>query len=375
MEKSAKKSCSKLDICPEDIETLVAHPDCEVRAIQAMKICRKVRTLKLSPREERVVEKIFTLMSQDAAAMVRRALAVTLKNSPNLPHKIAKKLIHDIDSIAVPILEHSPVLTDEDLREILRSKAAAKMLAITKRPRLTGDLVKAVLRYGDSHIVASVAANDGAEIGPKLGAHMLELYQNDDLIKESFIARRELPPLVLEKLMSLVSSNAAKRLVEKHKLPVGEAVDLANRARERAQATLVGQKWMKDQLPDLVRRLHREGRLTNGLIVRAAACGQMHFTALALAARAEIGYRKAVLMLHDSGPLGLTTLGQQAGLGQGDFVLLRAAVEIFHDLERSGQIRRRSEFKKLMLERVSSLPLPFSDADQDYFLEKLDAVA
>ena len=365
----------KLALSPDEVKRLVSHPDRDVRAILAQKVCRQIRQATLSERERAVVGEILKLIAKDAAAMVRRALAVTLKNSPNLPHEIAQKLIRDVDSIAVPILSFSPVLDDDDLLEILKSKAAAKMLAITKRTHITGDLVKAIIKFGDSRTVASVAANDGADIGAELGAKMLDMYHDNDLIKESFIARRDLPATIVEKLISLVSAEAAYRLHENHEVPIELALDLAGRTRERAQIDFISQSWVSRDLKTLTERLAREDRLTTTLIVRAACCGQMKFTEHALAQKSGVSHNKAALMIHDSGPFGLKALCTRAGLSDFDQKILRASIVIFRDLELKGGYQTKEKFQTLMLERVLSLPVNMSDEDADYLLEKLDAVS
>ncbi len=372
MEAKTTYPAGKLDIRTEDVRKLVAHPDREVRAVLAQKICRQVRTLELSDREREVVREIFWFIARDSAAMVRRALAVTLRSSPNLPHDIARALIKDVDSIAVPVLEHSPVLTDEDLLEVLRSKAAAKMMAISKRNRITGELVRAILRYGDSRTVASLAANDGAEIGARLGAQMLDMYKDDDLIKESFIARKDLPPLLVEKLLTMISGEAARKLIETHELPVDLAVRLAGDARERAGVNLIAQSWVQRDLALLVERLETEDRLTHALIVRAAACGQLRFVEQALAIKAGIRAQKAALMLHDSGPFALKALCTQAGLGNMHTAMIRAAVVIYRDLEASAYVRDRKAFQSQMLERMLSLPLDMSQEETDWMYDMLD---
>ena len=365
---------SKLAISSDEVKRMVSHPDRDVRAVLAQKICRQVKAVALSGAERKIVDEILGYIARDAAAMVRRALAVTLKNSPNLPRDIARKLIRDVDSIAVPVLSASPVLTDEDLLEILQSKAAAKMLAITKRPEITGDLVKAIVRYGDSRVVASVAANDGAEISAEMGARMLEQFHDNDLIKESFIARRELPPTIVEKLITMVSAEATIRLSERHEVPIQTAMEILGRARERASVDFIAQSWVSADLASLVENLRREDRLTSALIVRAGACGQMRFVELALAAKAGIGTKKAALMVHDSGPFGMKALCGRAGLSARDYIILRAALVIFADMENMSLPLHAENFKRQMLERVLSLPIDFSDEDQDYLLEKLDAL-
>lgn len=363
-----------LKISSEDVKHLVSHPDRDVRAILAQKVCREVKSLDLSAREREVVKEILWLIARDAAAMVRRALAVTLKNSRNLPHDIAQKLIRDVDSIAVPILTFSPVLDDADLLAILKSKAAAKMMAVSKRAHIGGDVVKAIVRYGDSRVVASVAANDGAEIGVELGVKMLEIYHDNDLIKDSFIARRDLPPLMVEKLITLVSSEAARRLYENHEVPLDIAVGLAGQTRERASVDFISQSWVSSDLKSLIARLDAEDRLTNSLIIRAACCGQMRFCEQALAQKSGVSLYKSALMIHDGGPFGLKALCHQAGLDGRDFAILRASLAIYRDLESTGGKISRRQYQSTMLERILSLPITFSDADTDYLFDKLDTV-
>ena len=148
----------------EDVRLAVRHPDETVRALATQRICREVRDNALSDKERKFSHNLLKYIAKDSAELVRRALAVTLKNSPKLPREIAVKLAKDIDTIAVPVLTHSPVFSDQDLIEILKSKAAAKILAVAKRISVSDHVARAIVRFGDSHAVAEVAANDGALI-------------------------------------------------------------------------------------------------------------------------------------------------------------------------------------------------------------------
>ncbi|HFE37850.1 MAG TPA: DUF2336 domain-containing protein, partial [Gammaproteobacteria bacterium] len=147
------------------------------------------------------------------------------------------------------------------------------------------------------------------------------------------------------------------------------------RTRERASVDFISQSWVSRDIPRLVERLEREGRLTHCLIVRAACCGQMPFVESALATKAGIGQRKAALMVHDSGPFGLRALCKQVGIPDMQFRLLHAAVVIYRDMEQKGTYLSKSKFQTLMLERVLSLPITFDESDFEYLLEKLDRVA
>ena len=119
-------------------------------------------------------------------------------------------------------------------------------------------------------------------------------------------------------------------------------------------------------------RIHAEGRLTTSLLIRGICSGQMRFAEHGLARLSGISVQKAVLMIHDGGPFGLKALCVRAGLNENMAQIIRAAVMIYRDLELSGFDYDRVYFQELMIERVLTLPFELPEADQIWFLEKLD---
>ena len=367
MEKLALKNLNS-----NDVKNVVRHPDKAVRAIAAQRVCRDIRSKILSDEERKFARKLLKYIAEDSADMVRRALAVTLKNSPKLPRDIAVKLSEDIESIAVPVLTHSPVFTDEDLVDVLKSKAAAKIIAVAKRVSVSDHVARAIIRFGDSRAVAEVAANDGALISEQTASEMLEIYKNDDLIAQSMIARRDLPPKIVEKMITLVSEDMAVQITKRHGVSPELAIDLATRTGERAALDFIDQSWVSKDLKGLVTHIHAQGRLSASLLMRAVCSGQMRFAEQGLAILSGISVQKAVLMIHDGGPFGLKALCVRAGLTDNMAKIIRAAVMIYRDLELSGLDYDRAYFQELMIERVLTLPFELPEADQLWFLEKLD---
>jgi len=361
-------------ISEDDIRLLIRHNDPDVRANAATRICRQVRTSQLSDIDRQFAIELLEFMAHDTVSMVRRALAVTLKNSPELPREIALKLASDIDNIAVPILTHSPVFTDEDLVEILKSKAAAKISAVARRETLSDVVVRAIIRFGDSKAVAAVAANDGALISEETAKDVLRSYHDNDLIKQGFIDRRDLPPGIAERLVTMVSEEVAVRLHRRHKLPPKLAVKLAVKTRERASLDLIDQGWVSKDYKGFVKTIHEEGRLTSTLILRSAGRGQIRFVEHALARLSGVNYSKSALMIHDGGPFGLKALCARAGLNAVDTHIIRAACAIFRDLEINMGFNSPQEFQKKMIERVLSLPLELPQSEQDYLMDCLDGL-
>ena len=362
----------KLDV--KDVDMLVNHREPGSRASAATRICQTVRAGGLSDEERNFALELMDYMARDALEIVRRALAVTLRNSPELPREIALKLIADIDNIAVPVIAHSPVLTDEDLIALLRSKAAAKIIAIAKRPILSGNLVNAIVRYGDSQAVAEVAANDGAIIDQETAGHILQLYHDNDLIKEAFISRRDFPVAVMEKLVTVASDEMVGSLGEKHNLSSALSTKLSKKTRERATVSIISEDMSDGDTQKLVLSVASEGRLTPSIILRAAGLGRMKFLTYALAHLAHISASKASLMIHDGGPFGLKALCNRAGFSELHTQIMHSASLIYRDLEMSGLEYDEVYFQSLMVQRMLSLPIDLPEEDQDWFLEHLDGL-
>ena len=75
----------------------------------------KVAAGTLTDAERQVAEQVLRAMMEGAAVQVRKVLSDTLKDSQFLPHDIAVALANDVESVALPVLQFSKVLSDEDL--------------------------------------------------------------------------------------------------------------------------------------------------------------------------------------------------------------------------------------------------------------------
>ncbi|WP_347342319.1 hypothetical protein [Brevundimonas albigilva] len=116
-----------------DIRRLVQAADEDERAEAAHKLCRSMERAPLDEAGRVAAQKIIRLLAQDAAELVRRAMAVTLKASDLIPHDVARRLAADVDSIALPIIGASPVFTDGDLIEIVRAGSTLRQAAVAGR--------------------------------------------------------------------------------------------------------------------------------------------------------------------------------------------------------------------------------------------------
>ncbi len=363
----------RANLTDSDIRTLIKGPTLEDRAQAAHKICRCIDEAELSPEERAHAQGIMQVMAQDAAVLVRRALAVALKNSPKLPREIANQLARDVDTIALPIVLNSPSLTDADLVEIVRACPPNKQIAVASRESLSPTVTGAIAQFAVQEAVGRALANDNAVFDEDGLETTLTRFAGVSTVTATMVHRNELPLSITEKLVSLVAGEAFDYLVNNHELPPQVAIDLAMGARERVTIDIVEQAAKQQDIGRFVQQLNLNGRLNPSLLMRGLCLGHIEFVEHALAELAGIPHGRMWLLVHDSGPLGLKAAFDRAGLPPRLFPSFRAAVEVYHSIEREGTSLDRITFRKRMLERALTLFQSVPKEDLDYLLEKLDA--
>src|SRR5262245_43647241 len=239
----------RASLTQEDIRRLVRGDSPEERASATAKLCQRIDRVELSEEDRESALQILGMLASDTAILVRQALAVTLRNSPRLPRDIALKLAKDIDAVAVPVLKNSPMLTDEDLVEIVLAGSENKQVAIAQRAVLSEGLTEVIALYGAKPAVVAAAANNGAVFSDEAYDGVMKRYAKDDDVKGALISRAVRPIHVTEKLITLVAGDLFDRLVNKHELPPQLAIEIASGARERATLDLVEQAGLSSDPP------------------------------------------------------------------------------------------------------------------------------
>ncbi len=105
-----------------DVQRLMSSPSGDVRAETATKVAQAFDTGSLSAIERELASAIFPRHGQGRGSHGPRGLAQNLKSNPDLPKDVALSLANakDIESVSLPVLEYSRVLTDGDLIDIVR---------------------------------------------------------------------------------------------------------------------------------------------------------------------------------------------------------------------------------------------------------------
>jgi len=361
------------ELTEADIIRLVKGETPEARASVAHRLCRRMALDTLTDDERAFAEEIMGILAADAAELVRRTLSITLRNSPILPRNIALQLSQDIESVALPVLEHSPVFTEDDLIEIVLSATEVKQAAVAGRGEISATLADVIAEHAANDAVRVLMGNAGAEITDKAFGDSLSRFPKDGDLHAVIVAREHVPMHIAEKMVSMVSGAVFDMLVNKHELPAQMAIDLASGARERATIDLVEQAGRTRDLARFTSQLNLNGRLTHSLILRGLCMGHMGFVEHSLAELSGVPHQRVWLMVHDAGPLGLQAVFDRAGFPRRYLDLFRAAIGVYHDTGYDGDAGDRARFRTRMIERVLTQYQALPKDDIDYLLEKLDA--
>lgn len=145
---------------------------------------------------------------------LREALARKIAAEVHAPHRLVVRLANDEIPVARPVLESSPVLTDDDLVDISRNKGQGHLLVITKRDALSYRLTTVLAERGDNTVVASLLQNPKAKISCETMTMVLDREDAPEPMQAEFVRRSDVPQEVLLDLLKDASATV-KREVER----------------------------------------------------------------------------------------------------------------------------------------------------------------
>ena len=357
-----------------DVARLLQDPNTDNKAAALSKVAATYGETGISEKEREIAESIFRHMVNDAAVRVRRALADSLKDNPDVPHDVATTLARDVDEVAVPMLASSDVLTDADLLEIVQTQSVEAQKAVAGRETVSAQLADALADSDSEEVVATLVGNEGAEIKEGTFSKVLDKFGDSEAVNAPMANRASLPISVSERLVTLVSEQLRDHIMTHHEVSPTMASDLLLESREKATVSLLA-GGEQETVQALVEQLYDNGRLTHTLVLRALVMGDTVFFEMALAKMVGIPVMNAYQLIHDKGDKGLGRLLEVAKFPPKALPMARAALNVADEMVRTGG-DNRDMFKQLMIERVLTAVEDSVDSENlDYLIGKLAPVA
>jgi len=308
----------------------------------------------LSDDDRAAAEGALLMQLDDSSPLVRRAMAEVFARSTTAPAAIVQALSVDQPSVSIPVLEHSPLLIDADLVDIVATGNNDVQCAVARRARIPVSVCAAIAEVGSAAAALELIKNPGANIAPMSWDRIVERHGHHAAIRESMLALDDLPAATRFALIGKLSDTLAQFVVAKNWLSADRAGRAVGDARDRSVVNLAAQV-RDDDMRGLVAHLRATGQLNAGLILRALLSGNHDLFDHALVELSGLPLNRVVALVHDRGAASLPALLTRAGLPESTFPAFRAALEARDEIGFVGTVDGATRLRRRMVERVLTM--------------------
>lgn len=311
---------------PRHADLLLARDrDEEVRSQLAAKISILVPSLDRDAQDKvsRMTYEVLETLARDQATRVRAILAEALKDVAQAPPSVIQTLARDAEiAVAGPVLRSSPVLTDEDLLDIIRSDPIRGALgAISVRPEVSAPIADAIVEADDEEAIALLLANESAQIREATLDRVVDRAAEVVAWHAPLVKRPKLPAKAAKKIARFVAHNLIGALLERSDLDAETVEQVRAVVDRRIEAgefeAEAGGKFERpaDESPEAAaKRLHEQKKLDEELLNDALAAGDSEFVIAALALLGGLATKIVKKAVQTQSPKGMLAMSWKAGL-------------------------------------------------------------
>lgn len=224
---------------------LAADADDDVRAELARKIGRILPDLDPGQREKlrELTIEVIEILARDQLPRVRRIVAEEIKNTMRVPRHIVLALAKDVELIvAAPILEYSPLLNDDDLKEIIATTTVKGALeAVARRADVSSDIADAIAATLDIPAVAALLANPSAQIREETLDSIIGEAEAIVDWHQPLAFRPSLSLRAIRRIAGFVASSLVDSMIERNGVPADIGDELRRNVRQRVQTAELGE--------------------------------------------------------------------------------------------------------------------------------------
>jgi uncharacterized protein (DUF2336 family) len=307
---------------------LLAHDaDTSVRTELASKIAALAPELDAdeADKAERATYEALEILASDQIKVVRAVLSEALKDVKGAPREIIKTLANDLEiDVSGPVLQHSPVLHDEDLLEIIAGSTAEGALnAVARREDLHETVSDAIVATDNHGAIADLLGNNSAQIREETLDLLVDQASGVTLWHKPLVARPQLPEGAAVRMAHYLADNLLAELGQRAdmdgatlteiKTVIGQRIDGRDSVNGGAESS--GQDFLEAELPmDMVMRLYHARKLDSKVVEKAMMASDLIFVFSAMLVRAGVSPDVGRRIFREKHPKGILGLSWKAGL-------------------------------------------------------------
>ena len=340
------------------------------RAEATSALARAYLHSELSTDDLAAAEGAMIMLLDDPSPLVRRAMSDVFASAQKAPRVVVHALAADQMDVALPVLSRSPLLLDDDLIDVIATGEPETQVTIAGRPMLSLALAAAIAEVASAEACLTLLENSDAHITLSSVDRIVERFGHLAPIRETLLARDDLPMATRQALLSKLSQTLAGFVVARQWLKTEHAEYAAREACEKATVALAADTDY-DELGALVKHLRESGQLTAGMLLRALLSGNVVLFEEALAELSGVPFDRVTGYIHDRNISGFRALYRKAGLPDSAYPAFREALAAMREGVFIGEQSGASRLKRRMVERVLARCATEDEADMATLLALL----
>jgi len=305
----------------------------------------------LTDEDRGAAEGALLMLLDDPSPLVRQAMADVFARSMEAPAAIVQALATDQPSVAVTILEHSPLLIDADLVDIVATGNSETQCAVARRIGLPAPVCAAIAEVGSAAAALELIENPYAALAPFSWDRIVERHGHLAAIREAMLVLDDLPAATRAALVDKLSETLAQFVVARNWLSADRAGRVTSEARDRSTITIASRS-RGEELRGLVEHLRATSQLTAGLILRALLSGNVELFEIALSELADMPRARVSALLNDRGRTSLQALLRKAGIPDTTFDAFSMALDACREIGFTDTLSGAAILRRKMVERV-----------------------
>ncbi len=323
-----------------DVEVLKASPGEPVKVRLIDKLHESFFLCKLTDDERLIAEEILRFLAADISSKIRQSISTRFCDDINLPYDVALQLANDLeDIVAVPIIEHSAILKEKDLINIIDTNNPNRQKAVASRTDITERLATKIITKANPEVISTLVNNKAAKLSTGNADLIIHKYSASQPLMRSLVASKKISASQAHDLLTLVTSDLQKMLIIEYNIPSNVVNNLVHDSKEALIINMIMsnlERRNQATLTQMINKLHTEKELTFSVLVKALSFGNVGFFETGLAKLADIPAENVHKILWESeGNTGFNSLYIKAGLPEAMMEAIYKLIVIAHE-EQSG---------------------------------------
>jgi uncharacterized protein (DUF2336 family) len=254
--------------------------------------------------EAALYDEVLTSLAATMQEEVLRDLSERFASVENAPRRLVATLIdHASFEIGRPLLERSPLISEDKLLEVVQTRSQNHIAVVASRPDVSERLSDAIVTHGDDRALTSLLKNDQARISREAFETVVDRARESRILHEPMVQCASMPVDLLNEMLFIVEQRLRVEILARNeainpaeldealsrtKSRMKVATQPSDRDIRRAQHFVAQKKDSGELNATLLIALYRDRQLIHFLFGLAEVTGMDYETTRAIVGRRDI---------------------------------------------------------------------------------------